>query len=64
MAKYICTGYGVNKRTGEINWYVAPILEGNKEGKPYGFIQTDQRMAVSEKMNIGQIGDFELSLKK
>lgn len=60
--EYICTGYGVDKKTGEPFWTVAPIFEGEtKEGhRPFGMIQNDQRMTVSTKMEIGERRTFSL----
>lgn len=59
--KYICIGYGVDKSTGDPYSSVAPIFEGTtKDGRPFGMIQDDQRMSVSENMNIGEIKNFSL----
>ena len=59
---YICIGYGVDKKTGAEYWTVAPIFEGEtKDGRPFGMIQTDQRMPVDFEMEIGEIRELKLS---
>lgn len=59
---YICTGYGVDKKTGQPFWTVAPVFEGETKDdkRPFGMIQNDQRMTVSEEMVIGEIKEFNL----
>ena len=57
--EYICVGYGIDKKTGAQYSTVAPVFEGvTKDGRPFGMIQLDQRMSVSDEMAIGDKKTF------